>query len=120
MELNLPAFVAHRVKKLQTPRKLIEEIDSEPEPQSSLPPGKLKPVTFKGISAVEAVSCVSKYIQVEQTCLCCRKLCITWILKDNEILFVLSDWKSITHCHRERYSSFTSCEDRNRYILICC
>ncbi|XP_048751446.2 helicase domino-like isoform X4 [Ostrea edulis] len=54
MELNLPAFVAHRVKKLQTPRRLIEEIDSEPEPLSSLPHGKLKPVTFKGIASVQA------------------------------------------------------------------
>ncbi|XP_061196592.1 helicase domino-like [Saccostrea echinata] len=53
MELNLPAFVAHRVKKLQTPRVLIEEIDSQEEPPSRPPTGKLKPVIFKGIAPVQ-------------------------------------------------------------------
>ncbi|XP_062606790.1 helicase domino-like isoform X2 [Saccostrea cucullata] len=53
MELNLPAFVAHRVKKLQTPRVLIEEIDSHQEPPSRPRSGKLKPVVFKGIAPVQ-------------------------------------------------------------------
>ena len=38
----LTAFVAHRVKRLQPTRKLIEEIDSAPEPPPRCPPGKIK------------------------------------------------------------------------------
>ena len=56
MELNLPAFVAHRVKKLQTQKKFIEEIDCQPEVSPRPPSGKLKQVVFKGISSVSAVS----------------------------------------------------------------
>ncbi|CAH1801795.1 unnamed protein product, partial [Owenia fusiformis] len=42
MELQLPAFMAHRVKKLQTPRPLIEEIDSQPPPAPRPRPVRLK------------------------------------------------------------------------------
>ncbi|XP_017885705.1 helicase domino isoform X2 [Ceratina calcarata] len=42
LDLTLTAFVAHRVRRLQTPRKLIEEIDSQPEPPPRCPPGKIK------------------------------------------------------------------------------
>lgn len=42
LELTLTAFVAHRVRKLHTPRKLIEEIDSQPLPPPRCPPGKIK------------------------------------------------------------------------------
>lgn len=38
----MTAYVAHRVKKLITPKKLIEEIDSVPEPPPQCPSGKLK------------------------------------------------------------------------------
>ncbi|XP_052714543.1 helicase domino-like isoform X4 [Crassostrea angulata] len=47
MELNLPAFVAHRVKKLQIKKTLIEEIHSQPEDYSRPPCGKLKQVVLK-------------------------------------------------------------------------
>ncbi|XP_015431567.1 PREDICTED: helicase domino [Dufourea novaeangliae] len=42
LELTHTAFVAHRVRRLQTPRKLIEEIDSQPDPPPRCPPGKIK------------------------------------------------------------------------------
>ena len=42
LEICLTAFVAHRIKKYRTPKKLIEEIDSAPEPQPRCPPGKIK------------------------------------------------------------------------------
>lgn len=42
LELTLSAFVAHRVRQNQTPRKLIEEIDSQPEPAPRCPSGKIK------------------------------------------------------------------------------
>ncbi|XP_076755404.1 domino helicase isoform X7 [Xylocopa sonorina] len=42
LELTLTAFVAHRVRRLQTPRKLIEEIDSQPDPPPRCPSGKIK------------------------------------------------------------------------------
>ena len=32
LEMRLPAFAAHRMKKLQTPRPLIVEVDSHPDP----------------------------------------------------------------------------------------
>lgn len=32
LELCLTAFAAHRIKKFQAPRRLIEEIDSAPNP----------------------------------------------------------------------------------------
>nr|XP_034338375.1 helicase domino isoform X4 [Crassostrea gigas] len=47
MELNLPAFVAHRVKKLQIKKTLIEEIHSQPEDYSRPPCGKLKQFVLK-------------------------------------------------------------------------
>ncbi|XP_070162365.1 helicase domino isoform X1 [Polyergus mexicanus] len=42
LELTLSAFVAHRIRRLQTPRKLIEEIDSQPEPTPRCPSGRIK------------------------------------------------------------------------------
>lgn len=42
LELTLTAFVAHRVRRLQTPRKLIEEINSQPNPPPRCLPGKIK------------------------------------------------------------------------------
>ncbi|KAG7202049.1 hypothetical protein KM043_004730 [Ampulex compressa] len=42
LEMSLTAFAAHRIKRLQTPRKLIEEIDSQPDPPPRCPPGKVK------------------------------------------------------------------------------
>ncbi|KAL3857410.1 hypothetical protein ACJMK2_012085, partial [Sinanodonta woodiana] len=42
MERDLSAFVAHRVKKLQTPRKLIEEIDIQPKTPARPKSGRLK------------------------------------------------------------------------------
>ncbi|XP_078045774.1 domino helicase isoform X3 [Augochlora pura] len=42
LELSLTAFVAHRVRRIQTPRKLIEEIDSQPDPPPRCPAGKIK------------------------------------------------------------------------------
>ncbi|CAK9821897.1 Helicase ssl-1 [Anthophora retusa] len=42
LELTLTAFVAHRVRRLQTPRKLIEEIDTQPDPPPRCPSGKIK------------------------------------------------------------------------------
>ncbi|XP_043282960.1 helicase domino isoform X3 [Venturia canescens] len=42
LEFTTTAFVAHRVKRLKTPRKLIEEIDSLPEPPPRCPSGKIK------------------------------------------------------------------------------
>jgi E1A-binding protein p400 len=42
LETCLTAFVAHRIKKYHSPRKLIEEIDSAPEPSPRCPSGKIK------------------------------------------------------------------------------
>ncbi|KAK3606446.1 hypothetical protein CHS0354_041388 [Potamilus streckersoni] len=42
MERDLSAFVAHRVRKLQTHRKLIEEIDTQPETPARPKSGRLK------------------------------------------------------------------------------
>lgn len=42
LEFVLTAFVAHRTKRLKTPRSLIEEIDSQPEPPPRCPAGKIK------------------------------------------------------------------------------
>lgn len=42
LETCLTAFVAHRIKKYRTPKKLIEEIDSMPEPPPRCPSGKIK------------------------------------------------------------------------------
>ncbi|XP_029163376.1 helicase domino isoform X2 [Nylanderia fulva] len=42
LESTLNAFVAHRVTRLQTPRKLIEEIDSQPESMPRCPSGRFK------------------------------------------------------------------------------
>lgn len=42
LELCLSAYVAYRSKKTQTPRKLIEEIDSAPDPPPKCPQGQFK------------------------------------------------------------------------------
>ncbi|XP_043258591.1 helicase domino isoform X2 [Colletes gigas] len=42
LEFTFTAFAAHRVRRLQTPRKLIEEIDSQPDPPPRCPSGKIK------------------------------------------------------------------------------
>ncbi|GAB6030179.1 hypothetical protein CHUAL_005855 [Chamberlinius hualienensis] len=42
LELSLTAFAAHRIKRFQTPRKLIEEIDEIPPPPPRCPAGKIK------------------------------------------------------------------------------
>ncbi|XP_025993752.2 helicase domino isoform X2 [Solenopsis invicta] len=42
IEMTLSAFVAHRVNRLRTPRKLIEEIDTQPEPAPRCPSGRIK------------------------------------------------------------------------------
>ncbi|XP_033627174.1 helicase SRCAP-like isoform X2 [Asterias rubens] len=43
LEMILPAYAAHRIKQLQTPRPLIEEIDSAPDPPPRPQPMKFKP-----------------------------------------------------------------------------
>ncbi|GFR90719.1 helicase [Elysia marginata] len=50
METDLPAFVAQRVKQLKASGKLIEEVDSLPEPTPRPPAGQLK--NLKGFPAV--------------------------------------------------------------------
>ncbi|XP_071446621.1 helicase domino isoform X2 [Hetaerina americana] len=42
LELCLTAFVAHRMKKFQPPRRLIEEIDNLPDPPPRCPSGKIR------------------------------------------------------------------------------
>ncbi|XP_046390170.1 helicase domino isoform X2 [Ischnura elegans] len=42
LELCLTAFVAHRMKKFQPPRRLIEEVDSLPDPPPRCPSGKIR------------------------------------------------------------------------------
>ncbi|XP_043677029.1 helicase domino isoform X6 [Vespula pensylvanica] len=42
LEFTLAAFGAHRIKRLQTPVKLIEEIDSQSDPPPRCPSGKIK------------------------------------------------------------------------------
>ena len=49
MELNLSAFVAHRVRGLQTNRKLIEEIDDADQSEQRPRPGKLQPTSFPSV-----------------------------------------------------------------------
>ncbi|WAR02083.1 DOM-like protein [Mya arenaria] len=55
MERDLPAFIAHRVRKLQTNRRLIEEIEVQPSPPPRPLPGKLKVNAIRSVSpAVQA------------------------------------------------------------------
>ncbi|XP_050722344.1 helicase domino-like [Eriocheir sinensis] len=42
LELCLTAFAAHRIRKFQAPRRVIEEIDSAAEPPPKCPAGKIK------------------------------------------------------------------------------
>ncbi|KAJ8043053.1 Helicase domino [Holothuria leucospilota] len=56
LELTLPAYIAHRTRQLQTPRKLIEEIDSIPLPPPRPPRLKMKPgklLTPPGVAHVQ-------------------------------------------------------------------
>ncbi|XP_071849839.1 helicase domino-like isoform X3 [Apostichopus japonicus] len=56
LELTLPAYIAHRTRQLQTPRKLIEEIDSIPKPPPRPPKMKMKPgklLTPPGVAHVQ-------------------------------------------------------------------
>ncbi|KAK3083777.1 hypothetical protein FSP39_003020, partial [Pinctada imbricata] len=53
MEKDLPAFIAHRVKRLQTPKKLIEEIDGNTETQQRLAKGKLKSHNLSSVSPMQ-------------------------------------------------------------------
>lgn len=41
LEDSVSAFVAHRMKRIETPGKLIEEIDSQPDPAPPCPRGRL-------------------------------------------------------------------------------
>ncbi|XP_052268550.1 helicase domino-like isoform X1 [Dreissena polymorpha] len=53
MEQDLPAFIAHRVRKLQTGCRLIEEIDIQPSPTPRPAPGKLKQNTIRSVSPAQ-------------------------------------------------------------------
>ncbi|XP_071789876.1 E1A-binding protein p400-like isoform X9 [Asterias amurensis] len=58
LEMILPAYAAHRIKQLQTPRPLIEEIDSAPDlpprPQPmKFKPGKLFPPPASAVSQAQ-------------------------------------------------------------------
>ena len=56
IESFLPAYAAHRIRKLQTPRKLIEEIDSSADTPPKLPKLKVKPgKLFTPVPAAVAV-----------------------------------------------------------------
>ncbi len=56
LELKLPAYAAHRVRKLQTPRPLIEEIDSQPEPAPRPQPlPRNKPFVYRSVSPMPPV-----------------------------------------------------------------
>ena len=56
MERDLPAFIAHRVRKLQTSRRLIEEIDIQPKTAPRLPAGKLKTNAIRSVSPAVQVN----------------------------------------------------------------
>jgi len=57
LELTLPAFAAHRIRKLQTPRQLIVELDSQPTPVSPLRhDADAKPFVFRSHSPMSVVS----------------------------------------------------------------
>ena len=71
MEMDLPAFVAHRVKRLQAPHKLIEEIDTHHEQTEKLPAGKLKNLAF--VNPVPQVTQVFVWLPINQS------LCIKYI-----------------------------------------
>ncbi|KAH3876862.1 hypothetical protein DPMN_000713 [Dreissena polymorpha] len=58
MEQDLPAFIAHRVRKLQTGCRLIEEIDIQPSPTPRPAPGKLKQNTIRSVSPAQQVRLV--------------------------------------------------------------
>ena len=57
LELKLPAYAAHRVRKLQTSQPLIEEIDSQPEsPGRHKPMPHNKPFIYRSHSPMPPVS----------------------------------------------------------------
>lgn len=45
--MSLSAYAAHRARSLQTPKKYIEMIDSEPDPPCRPPPTKLRPFVIR-------------------------------------------------------------------------
>ena len=57
LELKLPAYAAHRVRKLQTSQPLIQEIDSQPEsPGRPKPMPQNKPFVYRSHSPMPPVS----------------------------------------------------------------
>ncbi|GFN95546.1 helicase domino [Plakobranchus ocellatus] len=64
METDLPAFVAQRVKQLKAPGKLIQEVDSIPEPSPRPQPGQLK--NLRGFPSVPAPQ-IGKALPLQQS-----------------------------------------------------
>ena len=57
LELKLPTFAAHRIRRLQTPRQLIVELDSRPSEVSPLRhDDDVKPFVFRSLSPMSVVS----------------------------------------------------------------
>ena len=65
MEKDLPAFIAHRVRKLKTSPHLIEEIDSQPSPPPRPPAGKLKTGAIRCVSPGIPVSVHFTYLTIK-------------------------------------------------------
>ena len=87
MEKDLPAFIAHRVRKLQTSRHLIEEMDSQSPPPPRPPVGKLKSGAVRCISPGIPVSLQIVYYTLLSICLrdqiwvhACIFMCVNAIL----------------------------------------
>ncbi|XP_074640439.1 helicase domino-like isoform X2 [Tubulanus polymorphus] len=55
VELSLPAFAAHRIKKLQSPKRLIVEIDEQPLPAPRPKPVALKSFLMKNLAPPTAM-----------------------------------------------------------------
>ncbi|XP_013379688.1 helicase SRCAP [Lingula anatina] len=66
LELSLPAYAAHRVKKLQTPKPLIVEIDSQPEPVPRPKPFKLKDFVLRSASPSVQSGRLSPFAPIQQ------------------------------------------------------
>ena len=65
LELKLPAYAAHRVRKLQTSQPLIEEIDSQPEsPGRPKPMPHNKPFVYRSHSPMPPVSICIRFLLV--------------------------------------------------------
>lgn len=96
MERDLPAFIAHRVRKLQTSRRLIEEIDVVPPEASRPKPGKLKANTIKCLPHPVQVSgkalqydlyfkCYLKFIQVYFSLIINQASCCSLLPKGSQV-----------------------------------